>query len=40
MAAYPRVVVNGEIKARKEGLFGFTWPFAFISLAFSASPAS
>ena len=31
---------HGEIKARKGGLFGLTRPFAFISLAFSASPAS
>ena len=31
---------HGEIKERKGGLFGLTWPFAFISLAFSASPAS
>ena len=31
---------RGEIKAREGGLFGLTWPFAFISLAFSASPAS
>jgi len=31
---------RGEIKAREEGLFGLTWPFAFISLAFFTSPAS
>ena len=31
---------RGEIKTREGGLFGLTWPFAFISLAFSASPAS
>ena len=29
-----------EIKARAGGLFGLTWPFAFISLAFFASLAS
>ena len=29
-----------EIKVREGGLFGLTWPFAFISLAFFASPAS
>ena len=33
-------VRRGEIKAREGGLFGLTWPFAFISLAFSTSPAS
>jgi hypothetical protein len=37
VAANPPVVVK---KARKGGLFGLTWPFAFISLAFSTSPAS
>ena len=31
---------RGEIKAREGGLFGLAWPFAFISLAFYASPAS
>ena len=31
---------HGEIKAREGGLFGLTWPFAFISPAFFASPAS
>ena len=31
---------GGLIKAREGGLFGLTWPFAFISLAFFASPAS
>ena len=30
----------GEIKTREGGLFGLTWPFAFISFAFFASPAS
>jgi hypothetical protein len=30
---------RGEIKAREGGLLGLTWPFAFISLAFFASPA-
>ena len=31
---------RGEIKAREGGLFGLTWPFGFISLAFFASPTS
>ena len=31
---------HGEIKAIEGGLFGLTFPFAFISLAFSASSAS
>ena len=31
---------RGEIKAREGGLFGLTRPFAFISPAFFASPAS
>ena len=29
-----------EIKAREGGLFGLTWPFAFIFPAFFTSPAS
>ena len=31
---------RGKIKAREVELFGLTWPFDFISLAFFASPAS